>query len=170
MLEIFRGNNEDVSVSMAEDSMLLVCLINIVNVVFSFLTGCFRALGIQAIGVPVSVFFSIAVEVPLAISFAFEMHMGIWGLTLSYMVSYFFQDLIFGRILLITDWQKIADDVQIMIEMESRKKLPLQREEDKFFNLRLDSEEMVSLLANEDTTLTSTNLLLAQDKSSIEVL
>ena len=104
MLDIFRGNNEDVSVSMAEDSMLLVCLINIVNVVFSFLTGCFRALGIQAIGVPVSVFFSIAVEVPLAISFAFEMHMGIWGLTLSYMVSYAFQDLIFGRILLITDW------------------------------------------------------------------
>ena len=117
ILRIF-SEGYDIDVSIARECMLLVALINLIIAYFSYLIGCCRALGIQAVGVPIAMFFSLA-EIPMGMLFSWHYNMRVWGLIFTYALSFSLQSLILTAILTIwTDWQSIADKVQVYIRSE----------------------------------------------------
>ena len=117
ILQIF-SEGYDIDVSIASESMLLVALINLIIAYFSYLIGCCRALGIQAIGVPIALFFSLT-EIPTGMLFSWYFDLRVWGLIFTYALSFSLQSLILTAILTIcTDWQSIADQVQVYIRSE----------------------------------------------------
>lgn len=146
LLHVFREqiigifNDEDgVDVSTAKESIDVFIITNLVEMTLLFFMGIVRALGIQARVVIVSISCVNFISIPAACYMAFLSDCGIIGLWVGYFFGLFVQMVIVAYIVIMSDWQEIADNTEA--SMQKRNHYDMTKKTDRRFSGELEFDE-----------------------------